>query len=48
MKDWINIQSSIDKYFRWRHVRHLDQVSKNSSRIAKFDKMKKIKHKTKK
>lgn len=31
----INVPSSIDKCLRWCHVRHLDQVSKNSNNLTR-------------
>ena len=38
MKGLINIKNNDNKCFLWCHVRHLNLVDKNSSRISKIDK----------
>ena len=38
MKDLINIKNNDNKCLLWCHVRHLNLVDKNSSRISKIDK----------
>ena len=38
MKGLINIKNKVNKCFLWCHVRHLNLVDKNSSRISRKDK----------
>ena len=34
----VNIKSNDNKYFLWRHIRHLNPLETNPERITKVDK----------